>query len=37
MVLKTGQKQLGQYFERLSMGVQKEVGDKTHKFKLDDA
>ena len=30
-------KQLGGYFERMSMGVHKGVGDKTHKYKLDDA
>lgn len=33
---KTSQRQLGQYFERISMGVHKEVGEKSHKYKLDD-
>lgn len=28
---------MGQYFERISLGVHKEIGEKTHKFKLDDA
>lgn len=34
--LKAGQKQIGQYIERVSLGVHKEIGEKTHKFKLDD-
>lgn len=33
---KSSQKQLGAYFERISQGIHKEVGDKQHKYRLDD-
>jgi hypothetical protein len=36
-VLKTGQRQLGAYLDRMSNGIHKEVGEKSHKFKLDEA
>ena len=36
MSLKTSDRTLANYFERICMGIHKEVGEKTHKYRLDD-
>ena len=36
MALKTGDRILGNYFERMTFGFHKDVGTREHKFKLDD-
>ena len=36
LALKTADRSLGTIFERFCMGIHKEVGEKPHRFKLDD-
>ena len=37
LLAKAGQTQLGKFFDWISTGVHKEIGEKAHKFKLDDS
>lgn len=36
LTLKTSDRSLGDLIERMCIGIHKEVGEKPHKFKLDD-
>jgi len=37
LALRVGQKQPATYFDRICGGVDKQIGERTHKFRLDDA